>query len=419
MSSSTPIDYKNTLNLPHTDFPMKANLPQREPEQLKKWNEADIYQQIRNWAKGREKFILHDGPPYANGNIHLGHALNKVLKDIIIKSKTLSGYDCPYVPGWDCHGLPIEREVEKKLGRAGDKISHDDFRKACRDYAAKQIVNQKKEFVRLGVFGDWDHPYQTMNYEFEANIMRALKLIYQNGHLQKGYKPVHWCTECRSSLAEAEVEYKNKTSPSIDVKFTVVDETTFLSKFNQLNLGKGEVSVIIWTTTPWTLPANEAVALASDEDYVIAQVDFNNKAERWVVAKELVSELSKKYNVTYEILAEIKGQVLENLKLHHPFLAKQVPVVLGEHVTLDGGTGCVHTAPGHGPDDYILGLKYNLSVDHEVQGNGVFNSDTQFVGGQHVSKANGIIVELLRTNNKLVAYSDIEHSHIVTNNVSI
>ncbi|MBP9722499.1 MAG: isoleucine--tRNA ligase [Gammaproteobacteria bacterium] len=409
-------DFKNTLNLPNTEFPMKANLPQREPLQLKQWQEEGLYQKIRQWAKGRQKFILHDGPPYANGNIHLGHALNKILKDIIIKSKTLNNYDCPFVPGWDCHGLPIEREVEKKLGRAGDKVSPEAFRAACREYAGKQIINQKKEFMRLGIFADWDNSYHTMDYSFEADIIRAFKLIYQNGHLQKGYKPVHWCTDCRSSLAEAEVEYKNKTSPSIDVKFTVTNQELFLSKFlsasNTSQLGEGEISVLIWTTTPWTLPANQAVALAKDFKYALVQVKVNNKSERWVVASDLIAEVTKKYSLDLTVLAETKGENLELLKLQHPFEAsKQVPIVLGDNVTLDSGTGCVHTAPGHGPDDYILGLKYNLPIDHEVQDNGVFNQHVEFVGGQHVFKANNIIVDLLSKKNKLVAHSTLEHSY--------
>ncbi len=415
-SSSANFDFKNTLNLPNTAFPMKANLPQREPSALKQWQDQNIYQKIRQWSHGRKKFILHDGPPYANGNIHLGHALNKVLKDIIIKSKTLNNYDCPFIAGWDCHGLPIEREVEKKLGRAGEKVSYEEFRAACRDYAGKQIINQKKEFIRLGIFADWENSYQTMDYSFEANIMQALKIIYQNGHLQKGYKPVHWCTDCRSSLAEAEVEYKNKTSPSIDVKFEVINEKDFLSRFNledalDKQLGLGEVSVLIWTTTPWTLPANQAVALAKDHKYALVQAEKNGQTERWVVASDLVSELENKYSCKLTIIAETLGKNLERCKLAHPFLEKEVPIVLGDNVTLDSGTGCVHTAPGHGPDDYILGLQYNLPVEHDVQGNGVFNSQVPYVGGQHVFKANDIIVELLNNNNKLVAFSKLEHSY--------
>lgn len=410
-------NYKNTLNLPSTAFPMKANLPQREPKLLEHWDNINIYQKIREFSKGRPNFTLHDGPPYANGNIHLGHALNKVLKDIIIKFKTLNGYDCPYVPGWDCHGLPIEREVEKKKGTAGTKLSYAEFRKSCREYADKQVDGQRKDFIRLGVFGDWQNPYKTMNYKYEADIIRALNDIYKNGHLIKGYKPVHWCTACSSSLAEAEVEYANKTSPSIDVKFTVTNKylDKLLSKFDSSNynnsLGEGDLSVIIWTTTPWTLPANEAVAVHKDYDYVLVQAKFNNNLERFIVAKELLSSLSEKYKLELEVLAEAKGSQLELIKLEHPFEDREVPVVIGDHVTLDGGTGCVHTAPGHGPDDYLLGVKYGLPVDHEVNARGVFNAHVPFVGGEFVFKANDIIIDVLKNNNKLVALSHIEHSY--------
>lgn len=407
------IDYKDTLNLPKTAFPMKASLPIREPDFLEQWQKDDIYQKIRAWAKGREKFILHDGPPYANGNIHIGHASNKILKDIIIKSKTLSGYDCPYVPGWDCHGLPIEREIEKKKGRAGNKVSHQEFRALCRDFAGKQVEKQKEDFKRLGVFGEWDNPYLTMDFTYEANIIRALKEIYEKGHLVKGYKPVHWCTDCHSSLAEAEVEYADKTSPSIDVKFTATDLDAFLAKFliSPESLGQGEISVLIWTTTPWTLPANEAVALGKDLDYSLVQVEFNNIPERWLVASELLEPLTSKYEQELKVLAEIKGEELEYLKLQHPLEDREVPIVLGDHVTLDGGTGCVHTAPGHGPDDYLLGVKYGLPVDHEVLASGVFSEKVNYVANLHVFKANPVIVDILKQANKLVCYSDIQHSY--------
>lgn len=406
-------DYKDTLNLPKTAFPMKASLPMREPEMLAKWQQDDIYQKIRKWSAGREKFILHDGPPYANGNIHIGHASNKILKDIIIKAKTLSGFDCPYVPGWDCHGLPIEREIEKKKGRAGNKVSYEEFRALCREFAGKQVEKQKEDFIRLGVFGEWNNPYLTMDFKYEANIIRALKDIYKNGHLVKGYKPVHWCTDCHSSLAEAEVEYADKVSPSIDVKFTVVSQEEFLAKFlvNPDSLGEGEISVLIWTTTPWTLPANEAVALGESLDYSLVQVDFNSNKERWLVASELLEPLAERYGLGLKVLAEIKGAELEHIKLEHPFEDRQVPVVLGEHVTLDGGTGCVHTAPGHGPDDYLLGIKYGLPVDHEVLASGVFSDKVPFVANQHVFKANPVIVDLLRDRNKLVCFNEINHSY--------
>ncbi|HEY8939442.1 MAG TPA: class I tRNA ligase family protein, partial [Cellvibrio sp.] len=277
-------DYKATLNLPNTDFAMKANLAQREPEMLKNWQANNVYQQIRAARAGREQFILHDGPPYANGDIHIGHAVNKILKDIIIKSKTLSGFDSPYVPGWDCHGLPIEHNVEKKLGKAGDKVDVKTFRDKCREYAAKQLAGQKTDFVRLGVLGDWDNPYLTMDYKFEADIIRALGKIAENGHLHKGFKPVYWSVVGGSALAEAEVEYQDKTSFSIDVKFAFVDQAAVASKIEDLS-GSGEIALVIWTTTPWTLPANQAVSAGADVDYVLVQVGET----RLLVAEALVT----------------------------------------------------------------------------------------------------------------------------------
>ncbi|CAG0941037.1 partial isoleucyl-tRNA synthetase, partial [Candidatus Brocadiaceae bacterium] len=266
-------DYKKTLNLPNTGFPMKGNLAQREPERLKHWQNTNLYQKIREISIGRPPFILHDGPPYANGEIHIGHAVNKVLKDFIIKSKTLSGFDAPYVPGWDCHGLPIELQVEKKVGKAGVKVPPSAFRKACREYAAKQVDIQKQAFMRLGVLGDWDNPYLTMDFKFEANIIRSLGKIAENGHISKGSKPVHWCTDCGSALAEAEVEYNDKHSPAIDVRFKVANEEAFLANCHLVpdHEGQGELSLVIWTTTPWTLPANQAVALNPDLEYAVVQ----------------------------------------------------------------------------------------------------------------------------------------------------
>ncbi|MGZ8947261.1 MAG: class I tRNA ligase family protein, partial [Methylococcaceae bacterium] len=282
------MDYKKTLNLPTTAFPMKGNLAQREPEQLKKWQQADLYKKIREHCAGRHPFILHDGPPYANGEIHIGHAVNKVLKDFIIKSRTLSGFDAPYVPGWDCHGLPIELQVEKKIGKAGVKVSPLVFRKACREYAAKQVTIQKQAFTRLGILGDWDNPYLTMDFVFEADIVRALGKIAAKGHITKGAKPVHWCTDCGSALAEAEVEYEDKHSPAIDVRFQVVDEAAFLGLCHHVpeHEGHGPLSVVIWTTTPWTLPANQGVALNPELDYAIVQCD----TERLVIAEALLKD---------------------------------------------------------------------------------------------------------------------------------
>jgi isoleucyl-tRNA synthetase len=385
------MDYKKTLNLPNTGFPMKGNLAQREPERLKKWKEADLYHKIRQAFAGRHQFILHDGPPYANGEIHIGHAVNKVLKDIIVKSKTLSGFDVPYVPGWDCHGLPIELMVEKKIGKADIKVSPAVFRKACREYAAKQVDIQKEAFVRLGILGDWDNPYLTMDFAFEADIVRSLGKITQKGHVVAGAKPVHWCTDCGSALAEAEVEYEDKHSPAIDVRFQVVDESAFMGLCHHAleHEGHGLLSVVIWTTTPWTLPANQGVALSPDLEYVVVQCE----TERLVVAEALLKDTMLRYgNDNYHVIGYCKGSAWEYQLLQHPFYDRQVPVILGDHVTVEAGTGAVHTAPGHGQDDYIVGKKYGLPIDNPVGGDGVFLSNTEFFAGEHVFNAKGKLV---------------------------
>ncbi len=408
------LDYKSTLNLPNTAFPMKGNLAQREPERLKHWQELDLYQAIRLEMQGRPKFILHDGPPYANGEIHIGHAVNKVLKDIIIKSKTLSGFDAPYVPGWDCHGLPIELQVEKKVGKAGTKVAPDAFRKACREYAGKQVAIQKEAFIRLGILGGWDKPYLTMDFGFEAGIVRTLGAIAQKGHIIKGAKPVHWCTDCGSALAEAEVEYEDKRSPAIDVRFQVVDETGFLAACHHVPAhdGQGPVSVVIWTTTPWTLPANQAVALNPDLEYAVVQCVKEGKQERLVLAEALLKDAMARYEIEhYQVVAYCKGSALEHQLLHHPFYDRQVPVILGDHVTTDAGTGAVHTAPGHGQDDYAAGLKYNLPVDNPVGADGVFLPKTEFFAGQHVFNANTQVLEVLQNNGKLLHNQAILHSY--------
>ncbi|KPJ93892.1 MAG: isoleucine--tRNA ligase, partial [Gammaproteobacteria bacterium SG8_15] len=368
-------DYKDTLNLPSTEFPMRGNLAQREPQMLQRWEDMDLYQKIRAAAEGKPSFILHDGPPYANGDIHIGHAVNKVLKDIIVKAKSLSGFNAPYVPGWDCHGLPIELQVEKKKGKAGVKISAEQFRQACRDYAQRQVDGQRKDFIRLGVFGDWNRPYLTMNYKTEADIIRALGKIIQAGHLHKGSKPVHWCADCGSALAEAEVEYEDKTSPAIDVRFKVLDETAFLSRCHYADgmehSGKGPISVVIWTTTPWTLPANQAVALNPELDYVVIEVEGQQGVERLLLADALLKDAMSRYEFTeHHVVAYCKGADLEGLKLQHPFYDREVPIILGDHVTTESGTGAVHTAPGHGQEDYVVGMRYKLEVDNPVGANG-------------------------------------------------
>lgn len=408
------MDYKKTLNLPNTAFPMKGNLAQREPERLKKWNEADLYNKIRQEFAGRPKFILHDGPPYANGEIHIGHAVNKVLKDIIVKSKSLSGFDAPYVPGWDCHGLPIELQVEKKIGKAGVKVSPAVFRKACREYAGKQVNIQKEAFIRLGILGDWGHPYLTMDFAFEADIVRSLGKISQNGHIAKGAKPVHWCTDCGSALAEAEVEYEDKHSPAVDVRFQVVDEDGFLSRCHHVpeHEGSGPLSVVIWTTTPWTLPANQGVALNPDLEYAVVQCEKDGNKERLVVAEALLKDAMLRYDIeNYHVVAYCKGAELEHQLLQHPFYDRQVPIILGDHVTTEAGTGAVHTAPGHGQDDYVVGLKYGLPVDNPVGNDGVFLPNTEIFAGEHVFNANAHVLEVLEQQGKLVHHVAILHSY--------
>ena len=405
-------DYKATLNLPATDFPMKGNLPQREPEQLGRWQAADIYGKLRAARQGQPKFVLHDGPPYANGEIHIGHAVNKVLKDIIVKSKGFAGFDAPYVPGWDCHGLPIELMVEKKIGKAGIKVEASEFRTACREYASKQVDTQRKEFIRLGVFGDWQNPYLTMDFRFEADIVRALGRIHANHHLIKGAKPVHWCTDCGSALAEAEVEYENKRSPAIDVRFYVASEETLLARCHSIpgHAGHGPMAIVIWTTTPWTLPANQAVALGPDVDYAL--VECPDQGERLLVAEALMKDAMTRWNIeNYRVVAYAKGSALEGLALRHPFYDREVPVIVGDHVTLDAGTGAVHTAPGHGQEDYVVGQRYHLPVENPVGDDGKFLPNTELFAGEHVLSANPHVIEVLKQRGTLVHEARIEHSY--------
>ncbi|EKO3868971.1 isoleucine--tRNA ligase [Vibrio harveyi] len=406
-------EYKDTLNLPETGFPMRGNLANREPEMLKRWYKEDLYGEIRKAKKGKKSFVLHDGPPYANGDIHIGHALNKILKDIIIKSKTLSGFDAPYIPGWDCHGLPIELMVEKKVGKPGQKVTAAEFREKCREYAAGQVEGQKESFKRLGIMGEWDKPYRTMDFATEANIIRALGKIASKGHLLKGFKPVHWCTDCGSALAEAEVEYKDKVSPSIDVRFKAADEAALLSKFEltEGHEGQGDVSIVIWTTTPWTLPANRAVCLRDDLEYVLIQTEGDH-AERIIVAAELAKDVMDRAGIEhFHNLGFAKGADLELSQFQHPFYDFTVPAILGDHVTTDSGTGVVHTAPGHGQEDFAVGNKYNLEVANPVGSNGVYLPDTELFAGQHVFKANDAVVEVLKEKGALLHHHAYEHSY--------
>ncbi|WP_226648791.1 isoleucine--tRNA ligase [Microbulbifer variabilis] len=401
-------DYKATLNLPETDFPMRGNLPQREPAILKKWQDTKLYEKIREARAGREQFILHDGPPYANGDIHIGHSVNKILKDIIIKSKTLSGFDAPYVPGWDCHGLPIEHRVEKKIGKAGTKVDHKTFRQKCREYAAKQVEGQKKDFVRLGVFGEWDNPYRTMDFQFEGDIIRALGRVVKNGHLARGFKPVYWSVVGGSALAEAEVEYQDKISYSIDVCYPVSEEADLaIADASGGHAGDGPLSVVIWTTTPWTLPSSQAVSVNGELEYVVVQ----SGKRRLLVAEALKDAVLARAGLEGEVVGRIRGAALEYLKVHHPFYDKQLPIVLGDHVTTDAGTGCVHTAPDHGPDDFQVGKRYGIETLNYIDNNGVYRDNVPLFAGDHVYKVDDKIVALLEERGVLLHKGKLEHSY--------
>ncbi|PWW09037.1 isoleucine--tRNA ligase [Mangrovibacter plantisponsor] len=401
-------DYKSTLNLPETGFPMRGDLAKREPGMLARWTDDGLYGLIRDAKKGKKTFILHDGPPYANGSIHIGHAVNKILKDIIIKSKGLSGYDSPYVPGWDCHGLPIELKVEQLVGKPGEKVSAGEFRAECRKYATEQVNGQREDFIRLGVLGDWQHPYLTMNYGTEANIIRALGKIIGNGHLLKGAKPVHWCVDCRSALAEAEVEYYDKTSPSIDVAFNAVDTDAVKAAFSVAQV-TGPVALVIWTTTPWTLPANRAISLHPEFEYALVQTEDR----AMILATELVDSVMKRAGITeWRVLGTAKGAALELLRFTHPFMGFDVPAIMGEHVTLDAGTGAVHTAGGHGPDDYVISQKYGLEIANPVGPDGCYLPGTYpGLDGVQVFKANDLVVNLLRDKGALLHVEKMLHSY--------
>ncbi len=404
-------DYKDTLNLPKTDFPMRANLAKREPAMVEFWDDMDLYRRLRHERAGSPKYVLHDGPPYANGDIHIGHAVNKILKDMINKARCMNGMDAPYVPGWDCHGLPIEVVVEKRIGKAGDKVTPREFRKACRQYASEQIDRQRLDFKRLGVIGDWENPYLTMDFKTEADIIRALGRVWERGYLDRGLMPVLFCTECGSALAEAEVEYEDKSSPTVDVRFRALDELAFGARLGGV-AGDGPISVVIWTTTPWTLPANRAVALNPDLEYALVQCDCGQGPERLLLASELLESCLRRYAVSdHEVVGRGLGRELEGLELSHPFYERSVPIVLGEHVTLEAGTGSVHTAPGHGHDDFTLGRRYDLPIDNPVGPDGRFVPGTRFFEGELVFEANEQVQELVRERGNLVHHSTHEHSY--------
>ncbi|HVG01746.1 MAG TPA: class I tRNA ligase family protein, partial [Nitrospira sp.] len=414
------MDYKSTLNLPKTDFPMKANLPQREPAMLARWAQERLYERIQESRRGCEQYILHDGPPYANGRIHIGHALNKILKDIIIKSKTMSGYQVPYVPGWDCHGLPIEHQVLKELGDKKRDLDALAIRKLCKDYAEKYVAIQREEFQRLGVLGDWQQPYLTVHPAYEATIIREFGKFVEKGGVYKGLKPVLWCTQDQTALAEAEVEYENHTSPSVYVKFPLVSPPTVLGKrFGPLSfpVDVKRASVLIWTTTPWTLPANQAVCLHADIDYAFVQAGD----EILVIAEKLVDSVAKACNLpAYTIIAVKKGgDGFEGLETQRPLTTGLSPILLGDFVTLEQGTGCVHIAPGHGMEDYLLVLDHNakasvgerLEILAPVDNGGKFTEAVPEFAGQHVFKANPKIVERLKENGRLLAHGSLNHSY--------
>ncbi len=399
-------DYKQTLNLPKTDFPMRANLTQREVEQLARWEESGLYQKVLQERAGREKYILHDGPPYANGHIHIGHALNKILKDFVVKSRSMSGAAAPYVPGWDCHGLPIEHQVLKDLGPKKQGMSKGEIRKRCRDYADKFVQIQRDEFKRLGVLGDWEHPYLTMTPDYEAAIVREFGKVVATGDVYKGKKPVLWCPNDETALAEAEVEYADHTSPSIYVKFPVKD-----AKGKLTVRPDGQTSVVIWTTTPWTLVANQAIAVHPDYHYRLVQT----LAGDLLLAQNLIESCMKAFGFapgSYEVApGGWTGSELEGIICRHPWLDRDAPIILGEHVTLEQGTGCVHTAPGHGQEDYEVGLRYGLPVYAPVDSQGRFTKEAGEFAGQKVFDANRAIIALLMQRGMLLKEASISHSY--------
>jgi isoleucyl-tRNA synthetase len=407
-SPTNLINYKNTLNLPQTDFPMKANLSQKEPVIMRFWEENKIYEKIREKNRKNKNYILHDGPPYANGHIHIGHALNKILKDIIIKYKSMKGFYSPYVPGWDCHGLPIELQVDKNLGDKKDKLDILEKRRLCKDYAAMFVDVQRDEFKRLGVFGDWQSPYLTMSFSYEATIVREFCKFVEAGYVYKGKKPVHWCPSCVTALAEAEVEYSDKESPSIYVKFKVQDSEV---QDRLSNLTGKEVFIVIWTTTPWTLPANLAIAVHPDFEYVAVE----REGEVYIIAEKLLDSLREKLFPEADVLLKVQGKKLEGIIAEHPFIDRKSKVILGDFVSADEGTGIVHIAPGHGEDDYEIGLKYGLDIYAPVDDRGKFRftgaEQVLPIQGKFVFKANAEIIDILKNKNVLLKEEKVTHSY--------
>ncbi|WWO95557.1 MAG: isoleucine--tRNA ligase [Candidatus Dasytiphilus stammeri] len=406
-------NYKSTLYLPETNFPMRGDLANKEPQRLQHWYHDNLYSLIRKVKKGKKIFFLHDGPPYANGALHIGHAVNKILKDIIIKSKTLEGFDCPYIPGWDCHGLPIELNVEKLIGKPGNTVSLAEFRQACRNYATKQISNQKKDFIRMGVIADWDNPYLTMDFKNEAQIIRILGKIIAHGYLVKGIKPVPWCIDCGSALSDAEVIHKNFCSQAIDVAFYAVNIEQVQAKFKvqYLNSNK-KIALLVWTTTPWTLPANQALSVDAQGSYQLIQITNERLI---IIAKSLSNKIRdrlKKMINYWHVLGETLGSELEFMHFYHPFFNFTVPVLLSNHVTLDMGTGIVHIAPSHGMDDYIVCKKNNISPINLIKANGCYKNNTHpELDGILIFKANNIIINILKKNGVLLHIQDIQHSY--------
>jgi isoleucyl-tRNA synthetase len=403
MPDDPKIDYKRTLNLPETPFPMRGDLAKREPQWIRRWQETGLYERIRARCAGRPRYVLHDGPPYANNDIHIGHAVNKILKDLVVKSKTMAGFDAPYTPGWDCHGLPIEHMIEKKHGR---NLEPNRQRALCRAYAAEQIERQKVDFERLGVVGDWRHPYKTMDFATEGAEIRALGVIRRHGLLYRGLKPVNWCIDCGSALAEAEVEYEDKTSPAIDVGFQVLESEHLAEAFG-VGLPVKPQYAVIWTTTPWTLPGNQAVAVGAEIDYALVSTARGNL----ILASQLVEAVLKRYGLEGKVLAHAPGRSLEGLKLRHPFEDRAVPVVLAEHVTLDAGTGLVHTAPAHGVEDFQVGTAYRLPLDQPVDDQGRYKASVPNFAGLGVRDAEKPILALLEEKGALLHQQPFAHSY--------